>query len=244
MTVMSLLSRIARYVGLARAHIDTTTGPRAVLGSQQPPTRSDTQAIPMPVPRSDVLRAEDGSRSVPFGPSAALAVVSRCALLALAFLATPPHLDAAEWHPSGRDIFRQDCAKCHGRNGDGVKGKYDGHLQGERSLEKLTRYIERNMPDDNPGKLSAEDAATVARFIYDTFYSRDVRLRSSRPPRVELVRLTNLQYLNSVADLLKELTGHSGAGVPPATRASRPDTGLRATYYNSKDFNGDKKTIE
>ena len=166
-----------------------------------------------------------------------------CCLL-LAFLATLPHLDAAERRPSGRDIFRLDCAKCHGRNGDGVKGKYDGHLQGERSLEKLTRYIERTMPDDNPGKLSAADAATVARYIYDTFYSRDVRLRSSRPPRVELVRLTNLQYLNSVADLLGEFTRHSGAGVPPATPASRPDTGLRATYYNSKDFNGDKKTIE
>src|SRR5215471_15133072 len=92
---------------------------------------------------------------------------------------------------SGRDLFRQECARCHGRNGEGVKGKYDGHLQGERSLEKLTRYIERNMPDDNPGKLSNEDAAGVARFIYDTFYSKEARSRSTRPPRVELVRLTN-----------------------------------------------------
>src|SRR5712671_6358356 len=55
---------------------DTTTGPRAVLGSQQPPTRSDAQANPTPVPRSDALRAEDGSRSVPFGRSCVLVEVS------------------------------------------------------------------------------------------------------------------------------------------------------------------------
>src|SRR5436190_13460724 len=39
-------------------------GPRAVLGSQQPPTRKDAQtASTLPV-QSDVLRAEDGSRSI------------------------------------------------------------------------------------------------------------------------------------------------------------------------------------
>src|SRR2546426_9528836 len=107
---------------------------------------------------------------------------------------------------SGREIFRQQCAKCHGRNGEGVKGKYEGPLQGERSLEKLTRYIERNMPDDDPGKCVGENAAAVARYIYDSFYSREARSRSNKAPRVELVRLTNLQYLNSVADLIKGFT--------------------------------------
>src|SRR5437016_8424680 len=109
-----------------------------------------------------------------------------------ALLLDAENVFAAERKQSARDLFRQECAKCHGRNGEGVKGKYDGRLQGERSLEKLTRYIERNMPDDNPGKLPAEAAATVAHYIYDTFYSREARLRSGRPPRVELVRLTNL----------------------------------------------------
>jgi cytochrome c553 len=170
--------------------------------------------------------------------------IARIVGLLLASLAIVRHTDAAAGRPSGRELFRQDCSKCHGRNGEGVKGKYDGPLQGERSLEKLARYVERNMPDDNPGKLSADDAATVARYIYDTFYSRDARLRSSRPPRVELVRLTNLQYLNSVADLLKEFTPQSGTGVPPDARVSRAEIGLRAAYYNSKDFNGDKKTLE
>src|SRR5947199_9349337 len=98
----------------------------------------------------------------------------------IALLLGAENLSAAQHKQSGRDLFRQECAKCHGRNGDGVKGKYDGPLQGERSIEKLTRYIERNMPDDNPGKLSSNDAAIVARYIYDTFYSKGARLRSTR----------------------------------------------------------------
>src|SRR5882672_1913641 len=154
----------------------------------------------------------------------------------LALVLSHSRLDAAERPLPGQEIFRQECAKCHGRKGEGVKGKYDGPLQGERSLEKLARYIERNMPDDNPGKCVGEDAKAVARYIYETFYSREARLRSNKPPRVELVRLTNLQYLNSLADLFKEFAqkdeGLSG------------EHGLRATYYSSKDFAGDKKAIE
>ena len=146
------------------------------------------------------------------------------------------HLDAAERHPTGREIFRQQCAKCHGANGEGVKGKYDGPLQGERSLEKLTRYIERNMPDDNPGKCVGDNAAAVAHYIYDNFYSRQARLRSNKPPRIELARLTNRQYLNSIADLMKEFTGRD--------EAPNDERGLRAIYFSSKDFAGDKKAIE
>ncbi len=159
-----------------------------------------------------------------------------CAWTLLALTLSHSRFDAAERRLAGREIFRQECAKCHGRNGEGVKGKYDGPLQGERALEKLTRYIERNMPDDNPGKCVGENAKAVARYIYETFYSREARLRSNKPPRVELVRLTNLQYLNSVADLLKEFTGKDG----PLSE----ERGLPATYYSSKDFAGDKKAIE
>lgn len=136
---------------------------------------------------------------------------------------------------TGRDIYRQQCAKCHGRNGQGVKGKYDDPLHGNRPLDKLTRYIELNMPEDNPDKCVGEDAAAVARYIYDSFYSAGARLRKN-PPRVELVRLTNRQYVNTVADLIKHFTGNDAP--------VKSDRGLRATYYSAKDFNGDKKVIE
>ncbi|PWU18510.1 MAG: hypothetical protein C5B50_08985 [Verrucomicrobia bacterium] len=136
---------------------------------------------------------------------------------------------------SGPEIFRQLCAKCHGRTGEGVKGKYADALRGDWSIERLTRYIDRNMPENNPGKCKGEDAAAVARYIYDAFYSREARLRN-KPARVELVRLTNRQYLNSVADLLKHFTGSD-----PDLGAER---GLNAVYYDSRDFDGDKKVFE
>lgn len=143
---------------------------------------------------------------------------------------------AADRHRSGREIFLQQCSKCHGRSGEGVKGKYEGPIKGERPLDKLTRYIERNMPDDDPGKCTGEDAAAVARYIYDNFYSREARLRSNKAPRIELVRLTNRQYLNSVADLLQTFTG--------GEVAQSSEHGLRAAYYNSKGFGDGKKLIE
>jgi len=102
----------------------------------------------------------------------------------------------------GANIYKAECAKCHGKHGEGVKGKYDDALVGDWSLEKLTRYISKNMPDDDPGTLTAADAETVARYINDAFYSREARARN-HPARVELVRLTNRQYVNTVADLLK-----------------------------------------
>ena len=94
---------------------------------------------------------------------------------------------------TGPEIFKKQCARCHGKSGEGVNGKFEGPLQGERSLERLTRYIERNMPDDKPGTCVGENATNVAKYIYDAFYSREARLRSAKPPRIELARLTNRQ---------------------------------------------------
>src|SRR6266487_2130814 len=124
------------------------------------------------------------------------------ALLMLGLLLAQSQLDAAERQPSGQLIYKQLCARCHGNNGGGVKGKYDDALHGDWSLEKLTRYIDKNMPDDAPEKCVGEDAAEVARYIYDAFYSTEARTRY-HPPRVELARLTNRQYVHTIADLIK-----------------------------------------
>src|SRR6185503_12637214 len=160
----------------------------------------------------------DSTREMTF--KRALPNLSGWTLLCL-WLATPS-LPGAERRLAGRDIYRQLCAKCHGAKGEGVKGKYEDPLRGDRSLEKLTHYIDRAMPDDDPGKCVGDDASAVARYIYDAFYSREARLRKN-PPRIELVRLTNRQYVNTVADLLKYFTGSdSQVGA---------ERGLRATYY-------------
>ncbi len=155
----------------------------------------------------------------------------------VASLAVLPLLGAilpasAESTPNGAIIFRQLCVKCHGRHGEGVKGKYDDVLHGDWSIEKLTRYIAKNMPDDAPGKCVGPDAEAVAHHIYDTFYSREARARN-HPPRIELLRLTNRQYINTVADLLRHFTGED---TPP-----NGQPGLKATYYNSQGFDGAKK---
>jgi hypothetical protein len=144
-------------------------------------------------------------------------------------------LSAAEAGKNGAVVYRQMCAKCHGRSGEGVKGKYDDALRGDRSLEKLVRYISRAMPDDSPGKCTGDEAAAVAAYIYDAFYSREARLRNN-PPRVELVRLTNRQYVSTVADIFKHFTGKDG--MIPSER------GLRAIYYTTPNFDGDKKAFE
>src|SRR5436309_7606130 len=107
----------------------------------------------------------------------------------LCFATGPLGLLGAEPLPDGRRIYRELCVKCHGRNGEGVKGKYDDALHGDWPIEKLTRFIDKSMPDDAPQKCKGPDAEAVARYIYDSFYSRDARARD-HPARIELVHLT------------------------------------------------------
>ena len=56
------------------AWLGTRRGPRAVLGSQQPRIRKDAQIYSAMPLQLDALRATDGSRSVPFGRSLAMAL--------------------------------------------------------------------------------------------------------------------------------------------------------------------------
>jgi hypothetical protein len=136
--------------------------------------------------------------------------------------------------PNGSAIYRQQCAKCHGRNGEGVQKKYKDALLGDWSIEKLTRYIDKNMPEDDPDKCVGAEADAVAHYIYDAFYSREARSRN-QPARIELVRLTNRQYVNTVADLLKSFGGNDDA--------LGTERGLRANYQPRRAMR-DRKSIE
>ena len=133
---------------------------------------------------------------------------------------------AAERPVNGQAVYRRWCVNCHGKEGEGVKDKYNGALQGDWTLEKLAHYIDRKMPDDDPGKCAGPQAEAVARYIYGEFYSREARARK-HPARVELARLTNRQYVLVVADLLQQFQG------PVA--AVKETRGLRATYYSSRN---------
>ncbi len=150
-------------------------------------------------------------------------------LALVCILAAQVNLQAADKKkPNGAEIYRKQCASCHGKAGEGVHGKYDEALHGDWSIEKLARVIDRTMPEDKPETLDAAGSMAVAQYIYDAFYSRIAQHRNN-PARVELVRLTNRQYVNTVGDLLKSFS-----------REERPHGavgGLRGTYFNSRHLN-------
>lgn len=104
-------------------------------------------------------------------------------------------------HP-GAVIYRNMCMECHGKKGEGVAGKYDDPLHGDRSLESLAKRIERTMPEGKEGTCTGGDAKNVAEYIFHAFYSPEARLRNAPAPVRDLTHLTNSQYRTSVADIL------------------------------------------
>jgi len=127
----------------------------------------------------------------------------------------------------GSAIYRQDCATCHGPAGEGVAGKADEALFGEKTTPALTRYIHNEMPEDNPGSLSQAEAAAVAAYVHDAFYSAEARARNN-PPRVTLAHLTARQYQQSLSDLL---------GAFRRERQPGERGGLSVTYHDSDGMN-------
>jgi hypothetical protein len=105
---------------------------------------------------------------------------------------------------AGDVVYRQDCMSCHGPVGEGVAGKSDEPLVGEKSIASLAKYIAREMPENDPGTLSLADATASAEYIHKAFYSGEARARN-HPPRIELAHLTVRQYRESIADLLASL---------------------------------------
>ena len=126
---------------------------------------------------------------------------------------------------SGEVVYREDCMSCHGPVGEGVAGKADEPLVGEKSIASLAKYIAREMPENDPGTLSMADATASAEYIHQAFYSAEARARN-HPPRIELAHLTVRQYRESIADLLGSLRGATGTtetGGLAGTYRERPE---------------------
>lgn len=132
---------------------------------------------------------------------------------------------------SGQIIYMKQCASCHGKSGQGVKGEYEDALYGDWSVNKIKRYIEKNMPEDDPDLCVGEDAVKVAEYVYQKFYSDEAKFRNA-PKKIELTRLTNRQYRESVTDLFQINNESKPRGVN-----DRSEFGLKASYYNSKGMN-------
>lgn len=133
----------------------------------------------------------------------------------------------------GQAVYAEHCASCHGDKGQGVDDEYDEPLWGSKTLERLTRYIHKSMPEDKEEEVVDEEAAAVAKYIYETFYSPESRHRE-RPPRVDLLRLTNGQYRQSIADL----SDYRG----PTTSIDEK-RGLKARYHNSEKMAKEKQFL-
>jgi hypothetical protein len=125
--------------------------------------------------------------------------------------------------PAGAAIYQQKCANCHGKAGEGTK-THPHRLVGNRSLEQLTKYVAKSMPEDKPGTLSKDEAAKVSAYIFDAFYSPAAQARI-KPVRVELAHLTVNEYRNAVADLVGTYGGAKGK--------AKEEHGLRGSYFTN-----------
>jgi len=122
-------------------------------------------------------------------------------------LATGPELVRAD-EPSlskGEAIYVNQCASCHGKAGEGAED-YPHPLIGDKSVQQLSRYITKRMPEDDPDLCVGEDADAVALYIHETFYSSVAQARN-KPPRIELSRLTVRQHENALVDLIGAFRG-------------------------------------
>lgn len=134
---------------------------------------------------------------------------------------------------TGEQIYRQQCARCHGERGEGTAEHHPDPLVGDRHLGDLAKVIEETMPEDAPEQCVGDDAAKVAAYIHEAFYSPIAQARN-QPARFEFARLTVRQYQNAVADLL--LTG--------PREAWGDERGLRGEYFKSRQFDDGQRAID
>jgi cytochrome c553 len=135
---------------------------------------------------------------------------------------------------TGEQIYRKQCASCHGAQGEGTKDNYPRALTGNRSVAQLAKLIAKTMPDNAPGTCVGDDADKVAAYIHDAFYSKTARERN-RPARIELARLTVRQYRNTLADLIGSFRG---------SETWSEKRGLQAEYFSGRRFNNRQRVLE
>ena len=145
-----------------------------------------------------------------------------------------PGVNAADAE-RGERLFQQQCATCHGDHGQGVEDHYPEPLVGDYTRDYLQEIVEKTMPEDDPDACVGQDAADVAAYIYDNFYSPSSRL-SRQSARVELARMTVPQYRNTIADLM--------LSVRSAQPSHIEGNGLQATYYKSRKLNSEEELLQ
>lgn len=139
-------------------------------------------------------------------------------LLALLLFAAP-----AVAAPDGAAIFKEQCARCHGDAGQGVKKKYDKPLVGELAVPQLGEQIRKTMPEGHPETLTKEEAAAVAEYIHGAFYSKNALVRE------DLARLTVQQFRNAASDVI-------GSFRPGTNKWADGGKGLKGEYFANRSY--------
>jgi hypothetical protein len=134
---------------------------------------------------------------------------------------------------TGKSLYANQCAECHGERGQGVEDEYSKPLVGDWPLEKIIRYVDKTMPDYDPKLIQGKDAELVSKFIFESFYQKPELYQ--KDSKVQLSRLTNRQFRQSLADLFSHFEGQP--------KIQNRVHGLRGKYYNAKGMNK-KKTIK
>ena len=155
-------------------------------------------------------------------------------VLLMAFVSLGSDGSFAKEIETGETIYNEQCAYCHGTAGDGTK-KTTRALVGDKSLSQLAVFIQKAMPEDDPGTCTVEESKKVAEYIYTAFYSPDAQARL-HPQQVSLSHLTVAQYRNAVADVIGSFRQQTGS--------SDGKQGLHGEYFSSKDTRGDKRMID
>ncbi len=135
--------------------------------------------------------------------------------------------------PPGLAVYREHCLRCHGRDGAGTPDAPEP-LTADRSIDQLAATIEQTMPLDDPAKVTGEAAREVAAYILLAF-SPDAAHDRTRPPRVELLRLTVRQYRSVMADLIGSFRD-AGPGVSP-------QRGLKGRYFRGRGSDRDARPV-
>ncbi len=155
--------------------------------------------------------------------------------LLLAVMLPTGQVVAADDHEQGaKAIYERLCVDCHGAEGQGDDDAGTVPFAGAHSLADLTRIIDETMPEDDPDSCKGPAAQAAAKYIYETFFFQQAQARLAEA-RIDLSRLTVRQYENAIADLMGTFLGETPAG---------SEQGLKASYYNAKNFNREKRVIE
>ena len=73
---------------------------------------------------------------------------------------------------TGKSLYANQCAECHGERGQGVEDEYSKPLVGDWPLEKIIRYVDKTMPDYDPKLTKGKNAELVSKFIFESFYQK------------------------------------------------------------------------